>query len=79
MTFTAFPPAPSGQAYRVWIARRSGWTLAGTVRPDDSGKDLFVLEGSDFAEPPASLRVTLEPAGEVTEPTGPTIVAWPAP
>ncbi len=79
MTFTAFSPAPPGQAYRAWIARRSGWTLIGTVRPDPSGKDLFVLEGREFAEPPASLRVTLEPVGEVTEPTGPTIVAWPAP
>jgi RNA polymerase sigma-70 factor (ECF subfamily) len=79
MTFTAFPPAPSGQAYRVWIARRSGWTMIGTVRPDASGNDLLVLEGLDLAEPPASLRVTLEAAGEVIEPTGPTIVAWPAP
>jgi RNA polymerase sigma-70 factor (ECF subfamily) len=79
MTFTAFPPAPPGQAYRAWIVRRNGWTLLGTVRPDASCRDMLVLEGPDFAEPPASLRVTLEPSGEETEPTGPTIVAWPAP
>lgn len=79
MTFTAFPPAPPGRAYRVWIARRNGWTLVGTVRPDASCRDLLVLEGPEVAEPPASLRVTLEPSDEVIEPTGPTIVAWPAP
>jgi RNA polymerase sigma-70 factor (ECF subfamily) len=79
MTFTAFPPAPPGHVYRAWIARRSGWTLLGTVHPDAAGKDLLVLEGPDFATPPEALRVTLEPADEVTEPTGPTVVAWPAP
>ena len=79
MTFTAFPPSPPGQAYRVWIAQRNGWMLIGSVRPDALGKDLLVFEGPEFAEPPAALRVTLEAAGEVIEPTGPTIVAWPAP
>ncbi len=78
MTFTAFPPAPPGRSYRVWFARTGRWALIGTVRPDASGRHLLVLEGPEFATPPESLRVTLEPPA-ATEPTGPTIVSWPGP
>jgi hypothetical protein len=78
MTFTAFPPAPAGKVYRVWWARPGGWAALGTVRPDASGKDLLIVEGSIVAELPTGLRVTLEPRSS-REPTGPTIVTWPAP
>jgi RNA polymerase sigma-70 factor (ECF subfamily) len=79
MTFTAFPPAPSGRAYHVWSLRSGDWTLLGTVRPDASGKDLLIVEGPALAGPPEALRVTLDPPGATDGPTGPTIVSWPAP
>ena len=79
MTFTAFPPAPRGHAYRAWSGRSGRWTPLGIVRPDDTGHDLLIVEGPIASEPPGALRVTLEPAGASGGPTGPTIVAWPPP
>jgi hypothetical protein len=79
MTFTAFPPAPEGKVYRVWLGRSGRWTLLETVRPDALGRDWLILEGPYLTSTPEALRVTLEPAGAKGGPTGPVVVAWPSP
>ncbi len=70
------PPAPEGNAYVVWTAApgmppRS----AGVIQTDASGKGgLHVYPGrSDHGV--EVFTVTLEPSGDVSAPTGPTVLA----
>ena len=79
MTFSKFPTAPEGQAYRAWGMFGGRWYLLGGVNPDARGSDLLVTEGSHLATPPSALRVTLESVGPGTEPSGPSVIVWPSP
>ncbi len=79
MTFSKFHPAPAGQTYRAWGMFGGRWYLLGTVTPDARGSDLLMTEGPHLAVPPSALKVTLESAGLVTTPTGPSVIAWPSP
>jgi Anti-sigma-K factor rskA, C-terminal len=79
MTFSKFPAAPSGRAYRAWGMFGERWHLLGSVNPDARGSDLLVTEGSHLATPPSALKVTLESVGPATEPSGPSVIAWPSP
>ena len=78
-TFSRLQPAPAGRVYRAWGLFGGRWHPLGTVNPDGRGGDLLISEGPHLATPPTALRLTLEPAGPATEPTGPTVIAWPGP
>lgn len=78
-TFSRLHPAPAGRVYRAWGNFDGRWHLLGTVSPDAGGSDLLVSEGSHLATPPTAVRVTLEPTGTSTAPTGPSVIVWPTP
>lgn len=77
LTCSRFSPAPRGQAYRAWARISGRWVPLGTVHPDATGRALLVVEDARLATPPDELRVTLEPTGGGSVPTGPAIIAWP--
>jgi RNA polymerase sigma-70 factor (ECF subfamily) len=78
-TISRLTPAPAGSVYRAWGRFDGRWRSLGDVAPDASGADLLISEGPHLATSPTDIKVTLEPAGASDEPTGPTILAWPAP
>jgi RNA polymerase sigma-70 factor, ECF subfamily len=79
MTFSKFAPAPPGRSYRAWALHRGRWTPLGVVHPDARGSDLIIIEDPALVAPPEALKVTLEPLGPASSPTGPPVIIWPAP
>ncbi len=70
------PPLPAGRTYQLWIQSVTAWTSAGTFEPQATGHVDRVFD------PPASLprpvigaRVTLEPIGGSSQPTGGLVIA----
>ena len=78
-TFSRLRPAPAGHVYRAWGMFGGRWHLLGTVRPDAGGSDLLISEGSHLATPPSAVKLTLEPSGTSTDPTGQPVIVWPSP
>ncbi|MHC5540740.1 anti-sigma factor domain-containing protein, partial [Singulisphaera rosea] len=78
-TFSSLPLAPAGRVYRAWGLFAGRWYLLGDVYPDARGSALLVSEGPLLATPPTAVKLTVEPAGPSTEPTGVPVIAWPAP
>lgn len=67
------PPAPAGKSYELWAITGGRPLPIGGLRVDESGSASVLV-------PPAattieSFIVTLEPAGGVSAPTGPTVLA----
>jgi RNA polymerase sigma-70 factor (ECF subfamily) len=79
MTFTDFPPPPPGRVYRIWLSQGGKWTELGTVQPDDRGRALKIVESRSLLATPDLLKVTVEPPDQRSQPSGPTMVSWPAP
>jgi RNA polymerase sigma-70 factor (ECF subfamily) len=79
LTLSHLAPAPSGQSYRAWSLHRGLWRSLGTAHPDRRGRALLIAEGAELASSPEAVRVTLERSDAGAEPSGPTVVAWPAP
>jgi RNA polymerase sigma-70 factor (ECF subfamily) len=79
LTFSHFPPAPTGFVYQAWGEFDGRWVLLGTVHPGPDGRDLLVVEGAHLKSPPTALKVTLEPIGTPRAPNGPTVIFWPVP
>ena len=68
-------PAGEGRAYEVWIIGKAAPVPAGVFQADASGHAVFRLSP---VPPTADIRtfaVTLEPAGGVSSPTGPMVLA----
>jgi RNA polymerase sigma-70 factor (ECF subfamily) len=78
MTFSNFAPEPAGRVYRAWALFQGRWVALGNVHPDSRGSDMLVVEDPALAVPPEAVKVTLEPVGAVSAPTGPTVIRWPA-
>jgi RNA polymerase sigma factor (sigma-70 family) len=76
VTFSQFPPAPTGETYQVWVRHGATWTSLGTVEPDAGGSARLIAENPAFAALPDGLEVTLEPRGGSTTPSERVIVAW---
>jgi RNA polymerase sigma factor (sigma-70 family) len=76
MTFSFFPPAPSGQIYQVWILQDGTWRSLATVTPDENGSAMVIISGHGVDRGPDGLQVTLETANGSSSPTGLVIVAW---
>jgi hypothetical protein len=76
VTFSAFPPAPTGLIYQAWVRHGATWTSLGTVRPDAGGSARLIAENTAVAVLPDGLRVTLEAATGSDTPSERVIVAW---
>ena len=58
------PPAPSGQAYRMWIVYERKWVNAGTFEVDDEGRGQMIMKrvwSDDDVGAFEGYAVTLEP------------------
>jgi RNA polymerase sigma-70 factor (ECF subfamily) len=77
LTFTDFPPAPAGRAYHAWGEFGGRWVFLAAADP--SSRDPLIVEGHHLKSLPTALKVTLEPTGPSSAPTGPPVVAWPGP
>jgi len=76
VTFSAFPPSPTGQIYQAWARHGATWTSLGTVEPDVGGSARLIAEDPALAALPDGLEVTLEPRTGSAAPSGPVVVAW---
>ncbi|HEV3165005.1 MAG TPA: sigma-70 family RNA polymerase sigma factor [Isosphaeraceae bacterium] len=79
VTFSNFTPAPAGRMYQVWARYGDRWIALGVVHPDAQGKDLLIVENPALTTPPEALKVTLEPTGKPSAPSGPEVIVWPNP
>lgn len=66
-------PAPAGRTYRVWFETDHGSMLVGELRPAPD-LDLQFEAAAFRAVPMTGVKVTLEPMGQATEPTGPMVL-----
>jgi RNA polymerase sigma-70 factor (ECF subfamily) len=76
VTFSSFPPAPSGETYRAWVRHGSTWTALGAAVPDADGSARLVVEDPALVAPPDALEVTLEPRAGSAVPGGRLVVGW---
>jgi hypothetical protein len=76
LSFSHFPPAPSGQIYQGCVLHEGTWTSLGTIQPDVRGNAHLIAEGAEVAVPPEAVQVTLEPAGGSPVPSGPVVITW---
>lgn len=74
LTFSYFPPAPTGQTYQAWVLHAGTWTSLGTARPDANGSARLIAEGPELAELPEAIEVTQEPLKGSASPTGRVVV-----
>jgi anti-sigma-K factor RskA len=76
LTLSKFPPAPTGQTYQAWALHQGIWTSLGTVQPDANGNARLIAEGPTLVVLPEAIKVTLEPTGGSSAPSGPVVTAW---
>jgi hypothetical protein len=72
VTFSHFPPPPSGHTYQAWGEFNGRWFLLGTLQPRGDGSDLMIAEGAHLKSPPTALKATIEPGGT-------PVIVWPRP
>jgi RNA polymerase sigma-70 factor (ECF subfamily) len=72
VTFSHFPPPPSGHTYQAWGEFNGRWFLLGTLQPRGDGSDLLIAEGAHLKSPPTALKATIEPGGK-------PVIVWPRP
>jgi anti-sigma-K factor RskA len=66
------PPPPQGKTYEMWMITGATARPAGLFSTDAAGKGSHVVPATSNVE---AFAVTLEPAGGMPAPTGPTVVA----
>ncbi|MBA3269682.1 MAG: anti-sigma factor [Acidobacteria bacterium] len=73
LIFTAYglPALPAGRVYQLWAIVGTTPVSAGVFTPDADGRSQFIAQLPALDAPPATIAVTLEPAGGVPKPTGP--------
>jgi RNA polymerase sigma-70 factor (ECF subfamily) len=79
LTFSDLPTPPSGASYQAWTRRAGKWISLGSALPDASARGLIVYEDRAPLAAPEALQLTLEPRAGSSVPTGPPLIAWPAP
>jgi len=78
MVFSAsrLPQPPQGSIYQIWLLTAGAPISLGTAAPDASGRVTLATDSPPEAPRPiVGVRVTLEPAAGVAEPSGPTVLA----
>ena len=69
------PPPPDGRTYQLWLRSVTAWTSAGTFAPDAAGNvDVAFDAPGSLPRPVIGARITLEPAGGASQPTGTLVV-----
>ena len=68
-------PAPEGKAYEVWVIGKAAPVPAGVFQVDASGRAVVRLPPVPDPGSVKTFAVTLEPAGGVSAPTGPMVLA----
>jgi len=68
-------PAPEGKAYEVWVIGKNAPVPAGVFQVDASGRAVVRLPPVPDPGNVKTFAVTLEPAGGVSAPTGPMVLA----
>ena len=76
VTFSNFEAAPAGRIYQAWALYGVRWVSLGTAEPDATGKARLIAEGAEFHARPEALKVTEEPMGGSSAPTGADVVRW---
>jgi len=76
VTFSGFPPLPTGETYQMWARYGATWTSLGTVEPDARGSARLIAEDPTLATLPDGLEVTREPRNGSAQPSARVIVAW---
>ena len=71
-TMTNLPLPAAGRVYQVWVVTADAPVSAGLLAPDSSGRATAFFSTPRDIPPPVAIAVTLEPAGGVNAPTGPT-------
>lgn len=68
-------PPPEGKAYELWTIGEGAPQPAGVFQVDAEGRGSHRIAPVDAPKPVKVFAVTLEPAGGVPAPTGPTVLA----
>lgn len=69
------PDVPEGTSYHVWLTAHDRTQLAGTLKVNEEGFGLLVIEAGDGGADYSSAQVTVQPEGS-TEPGGTVVLTW---
>ena len=70
LTITGLPPAPAGRAYHLWFVPVANPVSGGPLTIDPAGRTTTDVEAPDGVLAPVPVAITLEPEGEMMNPTG---------
>jgi RNA polymerase sigma factor (sigma-70 family) len=79
LSVEALPSPPNGRTYQAWVRHGTVWTSLGEFAMGSDGTARLIAESAELAAPPDQVEITLEPSGGAQAPTGPVMLAWPAP
>lgn len=69
------PPPPPGKSYQLWVILGDVPVSAGVFDVDAQGRARFQAVSVPRVEGPATIAVTIEPAGGAPQPSGPIVLA----
>ncbi len=69
------PPVPDGRTYQIWVIVQDEPRSVGVFRADSTGEAKYDAGRLEDLHGPVTVAVTLESAGGVARPTGPTVLA----
>lgn len=69
-TGSGFPEIPTDMTYEIWLMTTAGPVSAGLVTPDSLGRVTLIADAPASTAPVAGARVTIEPSGGSSQPTG---------
>jgi len=70
LTVTGLPPAPAGRTYHIWFVPVETPVSGGPLTLDSTGRVITTVEAPSEVVAPVPVAVTLEPEGNMTNPTG---------
>ena len=70
LTVTGLPPAPAGRAYHLWFVPVANPVSGGPLTIAPGGRTTTDVEAPDGVLAPVPVAITLEPEGEMMNPTG---------
>jgi RNA polymerase sigma-70 factor (ECF subfamily) len=79
LSVEALPSPPAGRTYQAWVRHGTRWTSLGEFAIGPDGTARLIAESAELAAPPDQVEITLEPGGSAQAPSGPVVLAWPAP
>ena len=70
LTVTGLPPAPAGRAYHLWFVPVDTPVSGGSLTLDSTGRVMTNIKAPDEVVAPVPVAITLEPEGDMINPTG---------